>query len=77
MSESKYSKTMKLNVYFLEPDLFHKHTTEILALNGSRIGEDFLILHNLLKRYNFTSCTFVGPDSANVDDTAGIDLFTE
>ncbi len=35
-------------------------------MNGTQIGEDFKVLHELLKQYNFTDFIFVGPDLANL-----------
>ena len=58
-----------------EPDLFHEHG--VASLNGSRIGIDLVILHNVISKYNFTKFTFVGPDSANVFSKAAVDLFSE
>ena len=54
-----------------EPDLYPRD----IYLNGSRIGKDFRILHQLLIEYNFTNFTFVGPDSASVHSENG--LFSE
>ena len=44
----------------------------MVKLNGTRIGEDFTILHKLLTQYNFTKCTTVGPDSALVRSDTGL-----
>ena len=62
-----------LFVLISEPDLFD----ESVRLNGTRIGQDFVILHNLLSQYNFTKFTFVGPDSASVSLGASGQLFSE
>ena len=59
-----------------EPDLYHEHGG-VVILNVTRIGRDFVILHNVLSQYNFTKFTFVGPDSANVFTKAAVDLFSE
>ena len=59
-----------------EPDLYHEHGG-VVILNGTRIGRDFVILHNVLSQYNFTKFAFVGPDSANVFTKAAVDLFSE
>ena len=63
-------------ILIAEPDLYHEHEG-VISLNGTRIGKDFVILHNVLSQYNFTNFTFVGPDSANVFTKAAVDLFAE
>ena len=37
-------------------------------LNGTRIGKDFEILHQLLSLYGFKNFTFVGPDIVSTKD---------
>ena len=51
-----------------EPDLFYKQHRGpgVMNMNGTQIGQDFKVLHQLLKQYNFTDCALVGPDLANL-----------
>ena len=61
---------MRLRVFnFSEPNLYHAPST---YLNGTRIGEDFRILHELLTQYKFTNFTFVGPDTGAVYSEHGV-----
>ena len=43
-----------------------------VKLNGTRIGEDFTILHKILTEFNFTKCTTVGPDAAVIRSGTGL-----
>ncbi len=47
-------------LFVSEPNLY----PPAYSLNGTRIGQDFRILHHLLNAYKFKGYTFVGPDTA-------------